>query len=133
MSRDPKDLVPILQNAWAKAAAEWNADKNRPTVFLTCTHRTPAEQRALYNQPTDGKDNDGDGRIDESDERVTWTLNSKHTRYPAEALDVAFKRGKAIDWNADLFKQFAKIIGKHEPKIIWGGGWKSPDYPHFEI
>ena len=70
-SRNIADAHPILQTQFliAKAAFE----KTNPTVivFLTDTYRSNAEHTALFNQPFDKKDNDGDGKIDEADEKVT--------------------------------------------------------------
>ena len=132
-SRLLTDSHPIFQKQFpiAKAAFE----KANPTVevFLTCTYRSPAEQTALYNQPFDKKDNDGDGRIDEADEKVTQAkaLQSPHNYLPSFAIDVAFKVNGKLDWNSKWFIAFSKYMSN--PSIEWGGVWKFKDTPHYEV
>src|SRR5688572_4234036 len=53
--------------------------------------RTFAEQQALYDQPWDKKDNDGDGRIDEADECVTKAKPGGSYHQYGLALDFAMK------------------------------------------
>lgn len=65
--------------------------------------------------------------------------NSKHNSLPSMAVDVVpFNRNtKAIDWN-DIAK--FKVMGAHVLKcakelginVVWGGGWRKFDGPHFE-
>ena len=140
-SRNIEDLDPILKAAYLYAAAKWKElYPNRPQPFPTCTHRSDEEQEILYMMNKNGKDDDGDGKIDESDE---WRSNakageSKHNELPAKAIDIAFKNalGK-LDWSEQLFKDFASII--KEKGVKWGGDWvklgksKKNDTPHYEI
>ena len=116
-SRSIEDLHPLLAYAFGKAESEYLLRyPEAPKPILTCTYRDKAEQLALYNQATDKKDNDGDGKIDESDERVTNAKpgESPHNYLPAPAFDVAF---------ADKYSG-----------ITWGGNFKSLlDLPHFEL
>lgn len=135
MSRSIDDLHPFLAYAFGMACGRWEKMyPNAPVPFLTCTHRTPQEQDALYAQPFDGRDNDGDGRIDEPDEKVTnaRAYESPHNFLPALAFDVAFKdRLGNPDWDKRLFDQFARLIPGN---ITWGGNFKSlKDLPHFEL
>ncbi len=131
--------VEELQVAWYAAEKKYKElYPNMAQPFLTCTYRSPEEQTKLYNQPTDGIDNDGDGKIDESDECVTHAKagQSYHNYYPSKAFDIAFKNkdGKLI-WDIDNFIMFAKLMEEINPKIIWGGRWKPSkrDNPHFEL
>jgi hypothetical protein len=135
MSRKIEDLHLNLKVAWTKASTEFsNTYPTLPTPFLTCTYRSNEDQEILYMMNKNGKDDDGDGKIDESDE---WRSNakagqSKHNQMPSLALDIAFKDSKGkLDWSEDLFKKFADIIKKHG--VNWGGDWKRKDTPHFEI
>lgn len=134
-SRDIKLCHPILQKAWEKATAEWAFRyPNLPVPFLTCTRRDNDEQTDLYLMDKNGKDDDGDGKIDESDE---WRSNakageSKHNLNPSEAFDIAFRnKNGTANWSAHLFEKFAIIIEKYG--VTWGGRWKRPDGPHFQI
>lgn len=94
--------------------------------------RTFAEQDKLFNQPWDGKDNDGDGRIDEPDEKVTNAGGGQSRHNFGLATDLCpFTNGKA-DWNNT--KAF-QIIGR-EAKALgleWGGDWKFKDRPHVQL
>jgi peptidoglycan L-alanyl-D-glutamate endopeptidase CwlK len=134
-SRKIEDLESILQTAWTKSFNEW--EETYPTLpkpFLTATYRSDEEQEILYMMNKNGKDDDGDGKIDEADE---WRSNakagqSKHNIFPSQALDIAFKNSQGkLDWSEPLFKKFADIIKKHGVK--WGGDWRKKDTPHFEI
>ena len=123
-SRKPEDLDERLQALWNTASLTWNLDLTKPQVFLTCTHRTKEEQIELFKQ---GRSLPGP--------IVTWTLNSKHNYYPSLAFDIAFKErvsGK-LNWDPKLFKDFAKLVGQLDKRLIWGGFFKNPDMPHFEI
>lgn len=103
-------------------------------VFLTATYRSKEEQNALYNQPWDKKDNDGDGKVDEKDEKVTQAkgLQSPHNFLPSLAIDVAFKVKGVVSWDTKWYKKFSVFM--INPAITWGGTFKSMvDYPHFEL
>jgi peptidoglycan L-alanyl-D-glutamate endopeptidase CwlK len=135
MSRKIEDLHLTLKVAWVKASTEFSElYPTLPTPFLTCTYRSNEDQEILYMNNKNGKDDDGDGKIDEADE---WRSNakagqSKHNQMPSLALDIAFKDSKGkLDWSEDLFKKFADIIKKYGVK--WGGDWKHKDTPHYEI
>ncbi len=101
------------------------------TLRVTQGLRTFEEQDALYNQPWDKKDNDGDARVDEADEKVTKAKGGQSLHNYGIAIDVVeLKNGKA-NWNFDYskLKPFAQKQG-----IDWGGDWKNfVDKPHFEI
>lgn len=134
-SRKIEDLDQALQKAWTASYNEYvELYPTDPVPFLTCTYRDDEEQEILFMMNKNGKDDDGDGKIDEADE---WRSNaragqSKHNCLPAQALDIAFKnRQGKLDWSESLFKKFADIITKHGVK--WGGNWKRKDTPHFEI
>lgn len=138
MERSITYCIEELQIAWYAAEKKFKElYPNMAQPFLTCTYRSPEEQDKLYNQPSDGIDNDKDGQIDERDEFVTKAKagQSYHNHYPARAFDIAFKNkeGKLV-WDIENFKIFAKIIKDINPKIVWGGSWKNfKDNPHFEL
>lgn len=74
--------------------------------------------------------------------KVTWLNNpfsSKHCVQPdsryGEALDVG---PVPLDWNnIAAFKANAAVMlaaaDELNVRIAWGGHWKSPDFPHFEL
>lgn len=126
-----------LQKVWYAASKEYNdLYPDLPKPIITCSYRSPEEQEALYRQPYDGIDNDHDGQVDEKDEKVTNAKagQSYHNYYPSRAFDVAFRRAdKKLDWNLNLFIKFAKLAKAADPKVRWGGDFKTfKDYPHFE-
>jgi peptidoglycan L-alanyl-D-glutamate endopeptidase CwlK len=93
--------------------------------------RTFEEQAALYNQEHDGKDNDGDGIIDNKSEHVTNAKPGQSFHNYGLAIDVCpFINGKP-DWKSKLWDRIGALgesIG-----FAWGGRWKSiKDLPHFE-
>jgi len=92
--------------------------------------RTIQEQDALYNQPWDGKDNDGDGKIDEADEKVTNAKGGSSYHNYGLAIDIVeILNGKA-NWNFE-YKNLKLIAVKYG--LDWGGDFKSiVDKPHFQ-
>lgn len=138
-TRNIMDAVPALRKAWKESLEEWKAKyPNEPEPFLTCVYRSNQEQEELFMMNKNGKDDDGDGKIDEADE---WRTNaragqSKHNSFPSQAIDIAFRIDKKLGGpyaRFDLFAKFAEIIKSKGVK--WGGDWnkKILDPPHFEI
>ena len=136
-SRSKKDLHHILVAAHDKACDEYKIlYPNEPQPFLTCTYRTNEEQQLLFNQPTDGKDNNGNGIIDDKSEKVTQTLpgQSAHNYNPSLAFDIAFINVKQkLDWSPINFKRFTDIIKVKEPLCECGLDWKFSDSPHIQL
>jgi peptidoglycan LD-endopeptidase CwlK len=116
-SRLVADLVPELQSLYYLFEKEMH--KESQEFILTCTYRSPEEQKELYAQ---GRTKPG--------KKVTWTLNSKHNE--RKAFDIAMLINGKISWNtADYLK--AGAIGQ-KVGLEWGGSWtKTKDYPHFQI
>jgi peptidoglycan L-alanyl-D-glutamate endopeptidase CwlK len=132
-SRNISDAHPILQTQFSIAKPAFERDHTGVEVFLTCSYRSPQEQTALYNQPFDHKDNDGDGKVDEGDEKVTQAKagQSPHNYLPSFAIDVAFKVNSKLDWSSKWFSSFSKYMST--TTIEWGGVWKFKDTPHYEV
>jgi peptidoglycan L-alanyl-D-glutamate endopeptidase CwlK len=125
-SRNIKDCVPQLQDAWTNASAQFiSKHPTLPKPFLTCTHRTEEEQAVLYAQ----------GRTTRGKIVTQLKSGSKHNFFPAQAFDIAFvRKDRALDWSPQYFKLFADILKEVAPTVKWGGDWKKfKDFPHFEI
>lgn len=87
-------------------------------VLITETYRSQERQNYLYEQ---GRTRPGN--------KVTWTKNSRHTS--RRAWDIC-KNVKGQEYSdSSFFKACGKIAA--ELGITWGGTWKTPDTPHFEI
>lgn len=114
--RDISALSPLAQkacNLFLKECKEAGLN-----VLITETHRSQARQDYLYAQ---GRTRPG--------QVVTWTKNSRHTS--KMAWDICKNvRGQEYS-DAKFFEQCGKIAKKLG--ITWGGTWKTPDRPHFEI
>lgn len=130
MTKSLDELLPIVK---AKAL-EFQAlcKKSGIDIIFTGTYRSREEQDKLYNQPFDHIDNDGDGRIDEGDEKVTLARGGQSYHNHRVAFDVVpVVYGKAIWNNAQLWAKLGKLgqsIG-----LEWGGSWEQfPDVPHFQ-
>lgn len=126
MSRSKSDLNNELVAAYEQAASIY-AQKypSDPQPFLTSTHRTAAEQDALYAIGRTVK-----GKI------VTNAKagQSPHNKYPSAAFDIAFiGMNKKLDCNKKYFKQFADIIKEINDMVACGIDWKFVDPPHFEL
>lgn len=125
-SRKIDDCIPELQDAWNIASDSWHTYyPELPQPFLTCTHRSGAEQDELY---AIGRTKPG--------KKITNARagQSLHNQLPSRAFDVAFVGlNKKLDWNPELFKKLADIL--KTLGVEWGGDWKSSlrDLPHFQI
>ena len=88
-------------------------------VRITETYRSQQRQNELYAQ----------GRT-KSGNIVTWTRNSRHTSRRAWDIcqDIS---GREYDTKDGFFEKCGAVAKKLG--IIWGGSWKTPDRPHFEI
>ena len=123
--------------------AQFTRLANATAATLGCSYvmiggdRSWKEQDALYNQPSDGRDNDGDGKVDEADEKVTKAKGGFSNHNFLIAGDFGVFRGKAyLDSTDAAFA--AKVhracsVHAEECGLEWGGSWKSfKDLPHYE-
>lgn len=114
--RDIGALTENAQTACRLFLAE--CEKAGLNVLITETYRSAERQEYLYSL----------GRT-RAGKKVTWTKNSRHTS--GRAWDIC-KNVKGAEYSdSEFFKEcgrIAKSLG-----ITWGGEWKTPDYPHFEI
>ncbi|MFA6509921.1 MAG: M15 family metallopeptidase [Candidatus Peribacteraceae bacterium] len=124
-SRKIDDLIPAMRMKAAMFAAKM-ASEGVPFI-ITCTRRTQAEQDELYAR---GRTKPG--------RKVTWTRKSRHI--DGEAFDICICKDGVPQWDGkvdvdldgvpDYFEagQIGESCG-----LVWGGRWKSPDFPHFEM
>lgn len=92
-------------------------EKQGVPIFITETYRSQERQDYLYEQ---GRSRTG--------AVVTWTRKSNHTG--RMAWDIACSKPHSL-YNKEILKQAGEIA--QQLGIIWGGSWKTPDMPHFEI
>lgn len=112
--RDISELEPNAQKAcrlFLKRCEQRGLD-----IFITETYRSQERQNYLYSL---GRTRAGN--------KVTWTKNSRHTT--RRAWDIACRGG--ILYNTAVLSQCGEVAA--ELGITWGGTWKTPDTPHFEI
>jgi len=113
-------------------------DAEGQRFILTATYRPQVEQDALYAQGRLSLKEVNGFRVlaglqpitFEQNKKVTWVKKSRHT--DREAFDIAMldKEGK-VTWMTIAYKAAGRI-GK-SVGLVWGGDWKTPDYPHFEL
>lgn len=134
--RDAK-TVERVANLHPKARAIFEAfindiEKEFNTIFRVVQgFRTFAEQQAIYDQPHDGKDNDGDGKVDEADERVTNAPAGKSFHNYGIAVDLVEMVAGVPNWNFK-YSKLVPIAKKHG--LEWGGSFVTiHDEPHFQI
>lgn len=114
--RDIKQLNPVAQKACNLFMEE--CKKAGLKVLITETYRSQARQNYLYEQ---GRTRPGNV--------VTWTKSSRHTSKMAWDICKNVKGQEYSD--AKFFEQCGAIAKKLG--ITWGGTWKTPDKPHFEV
>lgn len=99
--------------------------------FITETDRSFERSDKLYNQPWDGKDNDGDGKVDEADEKVTNAKGGDSMHNYKLALDFVILLDGKMNWKVDA--NWMKVVECFkEEGWEWGGYWKFKDHPHFQ-
>lgn len=141
-------LHPLVRQECAEAIDE--AEAGFPpyiAVIVVQGLRTFAEQDALYNQPWDHKDNDGDGKIDEADECVTKAKagQSNHNFGFAADFAMGYDRDRngtfeVVSWDMlkdedkDGVPDWTEVVRAFKKrKWDWGGDWTSfKDRPHVE-
>ncbi len=116
MSREPKDLIPEMQELYTLFCEAMEHEGLR--FICTCTRRTQAEQDNLFAQ---GRSKPG--RI------VTWTRHSLHVE--GEAFDIAMLKNGEVTWDAKDYEK-AGVVGE-SVGLTWGGRFSHPDRPHFEL
>ena len=114
--RDIKELDPVAQKACNLFMTE--CKKAGLNVCITETYRSQARQDYLYAQ----------GRT-RSGNIVTWTKKSNHTG--RMAWDIC-KNIRGQEYSDPKFFEQCGAIAK-KLGITWGGTWKTPDRPHFEV
>jgi peptidoglycan LD-endopeptidase CwlK len=102
------------------------------TLLIYFVDRSFDLQNELFQRPFNGKDDDGDGLVDEADEKVTNAKAGQSYHNYALAIDVVeTKNGKAIwknpNWN--LIGHIGESVG-----FEWGGHFNGlVDKPHFQF
>jgi peptidoglycan L-alanyl-D-glutamate endopeptidase CwlK len=155
-SRKIEDLTSDMQFFFSKFKVKMDIAKI--PFLVTCTARSVKEQQALYAQGRQSlmevnimRTMAGLPAITEAENKykVTWTLSSKHiidledgdpNNDKSRAFDIAIlKDGKAtwdvkvnVNKNSEPDYLEAGKIGE-SVGLKWGGRFKSPDYPHFEL
>lgn len=124
-SRDINDCSLLLQDFWPKLQARYHELFPERELFLTCTHRTPSEQQALFAKNTPER------TITRCD---GVTKLSKHNYLPAKAFDVGIKNKGAVVWDDGFFLPLGRVLRElnAEHRIRWGGEFSFFDGPHFE-
>lgn len=110
-------------------------------------YRTFAQQDALYNQPWDHKDNDGDGKVDEPDECVTKAKSGSSYHNYGLAMDFAILYDKdrngtyeTLSWDTvkdedkDGISDWMEVVKVFKDAgWTWGGNFTTiTDKPHVE-
>lgn len=86
---------------------------------VTSGNRTQSEQDALYAQGRTAP-----GPI------VTWTRRSRHIG--GRAFDITlFTADGTPCWESPAYRRAGEI--GQQLGLVWGGQWKTPDEPHFEL
>ena len=114
-----RNISELTENA-QKACNLFLAECKRQglNVLITETYRSQERQDYLYAQ---GRTRPGN--------KVTWTKSSRHTSRRAWDICKNIKGEEYSD--SAFFKKCGEIAKKYG--ITWGGTWKTPDVPHFEI
>ena len=146
MRADLTKVNSALVIAYEAAKADWALIyPDRPEVVVTHGYRSNEEQTALYAQ----------GRktlkeVNALRAAVKWAAiteaenasiatrakagSSKHNEFPSKAIDIAFIADKKAHWDVQFFADFAKLIGRRNRNIKWGGKFPNlVDNPHFEL
>ena len=131
MTKDINDLLPIVKQKCLDFQAKAKAQGIE--FIVTSVYRSKEEQDMLYLHPFNGIDDDGDGKIDEPDEKITNARGGQSFHNWRCAFDIVpVIQGKAIWNNNDLWNRLGKI--GMSCGLEWGGSWTGGfvDIPHFQ-
>jgi peptidoglycan L-alanyl-D-glutamate endopeptidase CwlK len=121
------DAAQLLCDAYPKIKAEYEKLHPGYTLGITCVHRTPEEQYALYEK---GRTKPGD-IVTQIDGK---TKLGAHNYYPARAIDVVVvgtDTGKEY-WDETRYSSLVQLASAHG--LESGGSWTSfKDWPHIQI
>lgn len=124
-SKSLKDAARKLVEGYVLGKTEFEKAHPGYQIIVTCTHRSPAEQQALYAQ---GRTKSG--QIVTQIDGVTKLSNHNHN--PSRAIDFAILVGGKITWDEKLYKLAGPFF--RAAALVWGGDWKSfKDLPHIEL
>ena len=156
MSRDPEmfikpELIPIFKERCNQAGI---------VVMITRVDATELEQMALYAQGRESLESVNTKRNiadmapikEKQNNKITWTLNSKHIPVIVRLDDKGnpVKKSRAFDfavvkdgipcWNIKVDSNMTEgpdwdecgIIGE-SMGLVWGGRFSDPDRPHLEV
>ncbi len=131
-SRSLQDADPKLRNAFITLSKEFEVVAPGRSLVITCTHRSPEEQWALFREGRNA-----DGRVEDTTKVVTQLSGkpgheSLHNLKPARALDVAVCIGGKTTWDFREYLPLGALATKHG--LEWGGNWHTlKDYPHLQL
>lgn len=136
-SRDLKDTEQILRDAFPNIKSQFEQYFDGLTLSVTCTHRTPEEQKELFKI---GRTFDIHGNVltVDNEKKVTnidgTKITGAHNYYPSRAIDVVVIRegtGKEI-WDESYYEPLVEIC--EGLGLESGGSWTSfKDWPHIQI
>lgn len=131
--RSEKNIATLLPHVRPYARALVHAARREGIeIKVISGNRTYAEQDALFRQCCDGKDNDGDGRVDEPDEKVTRARGGQSNHNFGIAFDIGIFEGPKYIPESPKYKAvmaLGRAIG-----LLCGGDWVSfKDEPHYEF
>ena len=93
--------------------------------MVTCTYRSPEEQRRLYDI---GRSVPGSIRTNVDGIHK----KSNHNLYPCRAIDFCIVDGGKVIWSRDVYEPIGEMC--QAVGLVWGGSWKSiDDYTHVEL
>ncbi len=127
-SRDINQCTPTLREYWPRLQEWYSVSNPDKELFLTATHRTPKEQKSIYDRNKPG------AVLTRCD---GYKILSPHNYTPSKAFDVAIRdraTGRVI-WEDSYYICLGESIKAcgFEGRIRWGGWWSSfKDFPHFE-
>lgn len=122
-SRKIEDLTIGMQESFVTLKSSYENLFPQRRVILTCTYRSPEEQRCLF---SDGRSRKG-SRVTNCD---GIKITSKHNYYPAKAFDFAILKNNKALWDKKYYLPAGKIIKSLD--LVWGGDWRAKDYCHVE-
>jgi peptidoglycan L-alanyl-D-glutamate endopeptidase CwlK len=134
-SRNIKDAHPELQRRYARLLEAFRDANPGRDLVLTCSYRSPDEQRALYAR----------GRalvagkwvVQDPSQIVTYLSGepgsrSLHNLIPARAIDVAVLISGKVTWQEKEYYPLGPLAERCG--LEWGGYWHQfRDYPHLQL
>jgi len=136
-TKDINDAAKPIRDQWEQIKNEYFKCVPGKYLIITCVHRTPEEQFALYKE---GRELDAKGVWVTKDKSKIVTkvdgykVVGAHNYLPSRAIDVAVVDNQTGKTSWEAYHYWPLLAIAKDLGLVSGGSWTSiKDWPHIEV